>query len=196
MKSLTPRQEAFARNVAAGMSQSDAYRQAYPRSMEWTQPAVAAAGAKMMNLTHVSIRVKELQASIAESVQLEAAEILRETRRLAMSDIAGIVHTEGLLAGKIKLPHELDPATRAAVSSFEMDEFGRIKYKFWDKNSALDKALRVLGLFEKDHKQKNDAIAELAKAVMGDVVGPVAGVAPDEGVMGVGGPDDAGEADE
>lgn len=196
MKALTPRQEAFARNVAAGMSQSDAYRQAYPRSMEWTQPSVAAAGAKMMNLAHVSIRVKELQASIAESVQLEASEILRETRRLAMSDIAGIVHTEGPLAGKIKLPHELDPATRAAVSSFEMDEFGRIKYKFWDKNSALDKALRVLGLFEKDNKQKTDPLAELAKAVMGEVVGPVDGVPPDEGVMGVGGSEDSGEDDE
>ena len=32
MKPLTAQQEAFALHVAGGMSQSEAYRQAYPRS--------------------------------------------------------------------------------------------------------------------------------------------------------------------
>lgn len=196
MKALTPRQEAFAANVASGMSQAEAYRQAYPNALAWKPEAVHQQASRLSHLPHVSSRIKELQASVAESAVLDAAEIMRETRRVAMSDIAGIVHTEGPMAGKIKLPHELDPATRAAVASFKMDEFGRIEYKFWDKNSALEKAARMLGLFEKDNRQKTDPLAELAKAVMGEVIGPVDGVPPDAGVLGVGGAQVSDEDDE
>jgi hypothetical protein len=69
---------------------------------------------------------------------------------VALSDIGGIMG-EG---GKILLPNELDAATRAAVASFEIDEYGRVKYKFWDKNTALTNAAKIKGLFEVDNKQQ------------------------------------------
>ena len=86
----------------------------------------------------------------AKLAELEAAEIAQEIKRLALSDIAGIMHADG----RVKLPHELDPATRAAVASFKIDEFGRIEYKFWDKNASLDRAAKILGLFKEDNSQQ------------------------------------------
>jgi|SRR5579863_455709 len=65
---------------------------------------------------------------------------------------------------------QLDDRTAKMVSSFEVEELyesvgegrakrkvntGRVtKVKMWDKNSAVDKAMRHLGLFEKDNQQK------------------------------------------
>ena len=147
---LSPRQEKFAQGIAAGLTQSDAYREAYPRSRNWASEAARVAGAKMSAIGNISVRISELRAVAAELACLDGAEVIREIKRIAMSDIGKIVDANG----RIKLPHELDDATRAAIASFEIDEYGRIRYKFWDKNVALINAAKILGLFEADNKQQ------------------------------------------
>ncbi len=151
---LTPQQERFAQELSKGMSQSAAYRIAYPKSVKWKSEAVNVAGAKMMAIGSVSGRVAALRAVVADKAELDAAEIIREIRRVAVSDIAGIMHTDG----RVKLPHELDPATRAAVASFKIDEYGRIEYKFWPKTTALDQAAKIKGLYELDNEQSKPTV--------------------------------------
>lgn len=167
---LTPQQERFAQLVASGNSHSEAYRQAYPRSKAWKPESVRVNAAKMSVDANVMPRIQALQKIGAALAGLDAAKVLREVAMLAHSDIAGIMTSEG----KVKLPHELDPVTRAAVASFKIDEYGRIEYKFWDKGGALDKAMKHLGLFEVDNKQKSEPLAELAAMLTGNVVGPAA----------------------
>jgi len=89
-------------------------------------------------------------------------------RRLAYSDPRNIMHDDG----RIKKLHELDADTAAAVSSYEVDKDGVVKYKFWDKNSALDKAAKFQGLYEKDNEQKSDPLTALLQAIGGAVIGP------------------------
>lgn len=109
----------------------------------------------------------------AEKVStLEAARVMDEIAKLAHSDISGVWHEDG----RVKLPHELDPVTRAAVASFEIDAKGVIKYRFWDKNAALEKAAKILGLFEKDNKQKTDPLQSLLDSLSGNVIGPKKGI--------------------
>ena len=58
----------------------------------------------------------------------------------------------------------MDDDTRAAVASFEIDErkvdgvvVGRTtKIKLWDKNRALEMAMRHLGLYERDNAQRSE----------------------------------------
>lgn len=171
---VTAAQERFAQLVgAAGHSQSEAYRQAYPSSLGWKPESVRQKASHLASLPHVAARIAQLQAGAAERAELDGAEIMKEIRRLAHSDIAGIMH----LDGRVKLPHELDPATRAAVASFKIDEYGRIEYKFWDKNAALEKAAKIKGLYEVDNKQKRDALSDLLAGLAGNVVTPVPGAA-------------------
>ncbi|WP_416763118.1 terminase small subunit [Roseateles sp. So40a] len=167
-KKLTASQEAFARGVASGLSQAEAYRRAYPRSKGWKPEAVHRAGAKMAALANVSARVKELQGQAAVVAVLDKAKVLREVAMLAHSDIAGIIG-EG---GRVLLPNELDPATRAAVKSFKIDEYGKIEYQFWDKRASLDMTMKHLGLYELDNKQKTDPLADLLGTLKGNVIGP------------------------
>lgn len=165
---LTPKQEGFALEVAKNKSLSDAYRANYA-CQRMTDKQIHEESCKLAANPKVSQRISALQAAAADRAELDSAEIIREIRRVAISDIAGIMHEDG----RIKLPHELDAATRAAVASFEIDEYGRIKYRFWDKGNALEKAAKILGLFEKDNKQKTDPLADLLASLSGNVLGPV-----------------------
>ena len=63
----------------------------------------------------------------------------------------------------------------AALASVEVDELreeGAVvgvtqKIKFWDKNSAIEKAMKHLGMFERDNAQKNDPIREFLNQCSG-----------------------------
>lgn len=134
-------------------------------------------------------RMADIQRAAADRAELDASELMREIKRVALSDIGGIMHEDG----RVKLPHELDPATRAAVASFKIDEYGRIEYKFWDKNAALEKAAKVLGLYKQDNKQRSDSVADFLASLSGNVLGPAQGLPAldddeldrDSGVFGV-----------
>lgn len=149
MKKLSSQQEVFAQHVAAGKNQAEAYRLAYPGSEKWKPTALWAKASNMMARDYIQARVKGLQAEASDAVKVEISVLLREALRIATSDIAGIIRD-----GKVLLPDELDAKTRAAVASFEIDEYGRVKYKFWDKNAALEKLFKHKGLYEADNAQK------------------------------------------
>ncbi len=146
---LTPQQEKFAQEVGSGKSLADSYRASYKAS-KMKAETVHEHASRLMDESKVRARVAQIQAAAADKAGLDAAAILLELKKLAHSDIAGIMHADG----RVKLPHELDPQTRAAVASFKIDEYGRIEYKFWPKNAAIDMAMKHLGLFEKDNGQK------------------------------------------
>lgn len=147
---LTSQMERFAQLHASGLNQSEAYRQAYPRSQKWKPENVHQKASALAANVKVQARVRQIQSAAADRAELDATEIIREIRRLALSDIAGIVGPDG----KLLLPHQLDAATRAAVASFKIDEYGRIEYKFWDKKGALDMAAKIKGMYEADNLQQ------------------------------------------
>lgn len=146
---LTPQQDRFAREIGAGRSGLEAYRAAYPKSKDWKDQSVRVNASKLLADTNISQRISKIQAEAAATAGLESAKVLEELRRIVHSDIAGIIGDNG----KVLLPNEMPPAARAAIASVKVDEFGRIEYKFWDKNSAIEKAMKHLGLFEKDNDQ-------------------------------------------
>ena len=91
---------------------------------------------------------------------------LRECGRIAYADPRKLFGPDG---NPIPIP-DLDDDLAAAVASIErVEEFtGRgadqkltgytKKIKLWDKNSAIEKAMKHLGLFEKDHRQAGESI--------------------------------------
>jgi hypothetical protein len=174
-KPLTARQELFAQGVVAGLSQSAAYRKAYPQSLQWKPDAVHVAGAKMMAKGRVAVRIKELQDLVTREFVVETADLLRESARVAFSDIRGIMHADG----RVKLPHELDTDTARAVSSFKIDEYGRVEYKFWDKSPASERLFKVKGMYVVDNKQKADALSDILNGLNGKVLGVTRDI-PDE----------------
>ena len=117
-------------------------------------------------LTDVSLRslIDELEKKHAERAGLSIERTLQEVARLAYADPRKMFRADGSL-----IPiHEMDADTAAAVASIEHDsikgldeaETGRTtKIKVWDKNAALEKAMKHLGLYEKDNSQRGESLA-------------------------------------
>lgn len=165
----TPKRERFAQEVARGKSQADAYRIAF--NAERMKPdTIHKRASELMADGWVAGRVKELQGLAADEVVVDVKALLQEAKRLVFSDIRNIMKPDGTL----KLPHELDADTAASVKSFKMDEYGKVEYQFWDKNSAMERLFKHKGLFELDNKQKTDPLSDLLGTLKGNVVGPVA----------------------
>lgn len=169
-KPLTPQKNKFAVAVASGMSQADAYRKAYPRSLKWKLASVYTNASMLMADTNVSRRVKELQEKTADASILKAAEVLREIRTLAHADVGLLVDAKGRLLP----PHQLPAEIRASIASVKLNRFGEWEYKLWDKGAALEKAAKILGLYALDNKQKADALSDLLGSLSGNVAGVVA----------------------
>jgi hypothetical protein len=140
--------EAFAQARCAGMNQSDAYRSAY-KTARMRPKQVHEEASKLSSNPKVAQRIAALAAASADVAVLARGEILTELKRIALFDPSCVIGK----GDKILLPNELDRASRAAIASFEIDDMGRIKYKFWPKVEALNAAMKHLGLFEKDNAQ-------------------------------------------
>lgn len=63
---LTPQQELFAQGVAAGKSQAEAYRVAYPKALKWAPETVWNRASALMRDSEVVARVEAIRAELAE----------------------------------------------------------------------------------------------------------------------------------
>ncbi len=108
---------------------------------------------------------KELAARVTRT-KLEADEVLMQIAHAVRLDPRKLVHP---VTGRPLGLHELDDATAAAVSGFEYDELtGKTKIRFVPKMEAIEKAMKHMGLYERDNKQKADSeIAQLMAAIHG-----------------------------
>lgn len=165
---LTAKQEAFCKAIVAGGTQADAYRSVYSAA-RMKAKQVHEEASKLMASPKIAQRVSDLASAVDREFTISTADLVRESARVAFSDISKIMGPDG----RMKLPTELDEDTRRAVSSFKIDDLGRIEYKFWDKNSAHERLFKFKGMFEKDNSQRVDALGELISALQGNVVGPV-----------------------
>ena len=127
------------------------------------------AGQRLLKHVEVSGRLTERARDVGAAADLEAKQELREAGRLSRSDMRRIFRSDGTL----KAPAEWDDDTAAAIASIEVIEqfegtgddrklSGYLKkVRLWDKNSALDKTIRHLGLYEKDNKQRGESLPAL-----------------------------------
>lgn len=71
---------------------------------------------------------------------------------------------------------DMPRSTRAAIAAVKQRRTLRgdlvTEVKFWDKNAALDKLMRHLGMFERDNAQKQDAYENLLQAMTQLLGGP------------------------
>lgn len=139
--------------IAVGYSPVNARRQGY----------------RLVTDVHITALLDKKRAEIAASTGLNTEAIIREIGRLCISDVRKLVDKNG----QTLLPHELDADTAAAISSFEVGFDGSVKYKFADKGSALEKAAKILGLYETDNRQKVDPITVLLTRIQGNTLRPV-----------------------
>ncbi len=123
-------------------------------------------GARLLSDVALQAAIAEMEAKFAERAGLSIERTLREVARLAYADPRRLFREDGSL-----IPiREMDDDTAATIASIEHetkvdrsasdDGDGIItnmkiaKLKTWDKNAALEKAMKHLGLFREDNQQQ------------------------------------------
>jgi len=126
-----------------------------------------AAGARLLRDVQVRQLIEGRTTEVLAKAKLTVEGTLREVARIAYFDPRRLFDE----SGKLKPIHELDDDTAAALAGIEvLEEYQgtgservlvgyTTKVKHADKNAALDKAMKHLGLYEQDNEQLGNAIA-------------------------------------
>jgi hypothetical protein len=92
---------------------------------------------------------------VIEKVEITTEGVLRQVAGILHADPARLFDEDG---NPIPI-HLLDEETRASIASFEYDDYGRAKVKFWSKVEAASIAMKHLGLFERGHRRRAENLA-------------------------------------
>lgn len=160
---LTPKQEKFAQLYAQLGNASEAYRQSYACAK--SKPEVVHVKAcELLATGKVAVRVAELREATAMKMEITRERVLAEVAKIAFFDIRSIFNDDGSL----KHVKDLDDAAAAAIAGIETIQVGddgqlivTKKFKMTDKNVALEKLMKHLGLYEVDNKQKAVLVGEV-----------------------------------
>ena len=158
---LTVKQEAFCHAYLQFANATEAYRQAY-NAGGMKLRSITKEADRMMAMPAIAARIAELRAPALKASRLSVERMLTQLRCVTEVDPRRFWAADGTM----KPPHEWDDDMAAAVASVEANPVslpgGKIgfhyKLKFWDKNAGLDKAMRHLGLFEKDNAQSRESL--------------------------------------
>src|SRR5512139_4065308 len=131
-----------------------------------TQAAIAAGysertagqiGARLLKNVQIQREMALAARDVADIVGLETKRTVQEVARVSYFDPLGLLDPDGKL-----LPlDKMHPDVRACIASMDFDPgTGRVtKVRFWDKNAALEKAMKHHGLYERDNSRKSENLA-------------------------------------
>lgn len=160
-KGLTPKQEAFAQHyVTNGGNASEAYRQCYDVKPDASKNSIHVCACKVLANPKVSVRVAELQATVAAKHGVTIDRIVSELATLGFSNMQ-----DYMKVGDDGVPRlDFKGMTRersSAISEMTVEEFlgkqdgeespgavRKVKFKLYDKRAALVDLGKHLGMFK------------------------------------------------
>lgn len=156
---LTPKQQAFAREYVKTGHVINSYRVAYPNS-KGTDKTVSVNAARLLTNTRVALEIERIRLAVATRCEITIDRVMREYAKLAFCDIRKAFDKTGNLKALV----DMDDETAGAIASVETEEtyawegegearkrvsIGRTaKLKLWDKRAALDSLAKTLGMFQ------------------------------------------------
>lgn len=165
---LTDLERKFAVEYLVDLKAAEAYQRAsLPRKVTYKTASTNAW--KMMQREPVQELIRQARdKAIAES-ELSVRDAMVALRNMVKFDVRNLVHEDG----RPKTLREIDDATAGAIAGVKIVTkgnaemgFGEVtEYKFADRNSAVEKAMKYFGLFEADNRQRTDPITELIDAI-------------------------------
>lgn len=129
----------------------------------FSERTAASQASRLMKDVNVLAEIDKRRKALGVKYKLDTDSVLQQLANLVYADPRKVFGADGCLLPVSEWPDEV----AAMVSSIEVDalyegsgkdrkQIGVTqKVKFWDKNSAIEKAMKHLGQFEKDNKQKN-----------------------------------------
>ena len=148
-KPLKPKEEAFATGLASGLSQAEAYRQAFPASARWKDKTIWERASRLASSDKVQARVAVLVKKAADANEVTVERIVRELAAVAFGKKRALM-TWGPNGVKLKESESLSEADASMVAEVK-ETFsatgGSLSLKTHDKVKALELLGRHVGMF-------------------------------------------------
>lgn len=168
---LTPLDRAFAMQFLVDLNAANAYiRARHP--VKVSRATANTNSWKLMKRPGVQALISAHRDKAMAKAELSVEQTLDKLRQFLMYDPRKLFDEQGK-----QLPLHMLPDDLAAACVGYKDTIAGREIKLVDKVSALDKAMKYHGLFEKDNKQTADAITEVMFSFMspGGKVEPASG---------------------
>lgn len=184
MVKLTANQEKFVQELIKGKSQREAYRIAYPKSINWTDNAIDSRASRLFNGDKVLTRYNEINDRLVKEAEdeciVEAKDVLKELGRIAFADVtdyANIVTVPRMKSvyneetGKYENEEDPDNVIQivvlkdtvdinknqsAPIKSIKQGRYG-VEIELYPKDKSLELLGRHLGMF-KDKVELSGAV--------------------------------------
>jgi phage terminase small subunit len=162
---LTQKQEQFIQELISGKSQREAYKQAYPNSVKWTDNAVDSRASRLLKTDKVLTRYKELQSRLKKEAEDEGIvsgkKVLKELAKIGFADIGNYLEyrPEKTIVdydedGKPIIGYqtiievlESKGVDTSAIQEVSISDKGTFKFKLYDKQRALELIGKNIGMF-------------------------------------------------
>lgn len=163
---MTPKQERFVQGLFAGLSQREAYKEAFPSSLKWQPETIDARACELAKNSKVVVRMNELTNELKQRNMITVEKTLAEYAKLGFSDVTDYLEviTERILVDRdpktnepiseirqmvlLKDTASIPKEKLAAISEIKQAKDGSISFKLHDKRGALDSIGKHLGMFK------------------------------------------------
>jgi phage terminase small subunit len=146
---LNHKQEAFCVAIASGMSQIDAYRQAFPTSRKWKDSAVYPKASILAATDKIKARIEVLLSKAAKANDVTIERIVRELALIAFGSKRDVMAwgPDGVTMKDSKTLTEEQAAIVSEVKSAPGAQGVAVSLKTHDKVKALELLGRHVGMF-------------------------------------------------
>ena len=139
------------------------------KSAGYSAKTAGVTGCRLLKDVQVQSILGERQKALANKYELTAEAIIKSIAQDLHFDPANLFNGDG----SVKAVAEMDADTRMALVSIETLQLGDPespaiirKIKWATKHQAREQAMKHLGMFEQDNKQKSDPITALTEFLM------------------------------
>lgn len=139
------------------------------KSAGYSAKTAGVTGCRLLKDVQVQSILGERQKALANKYELTAEAIIKSIAQDLHFDPANLFNGDG----SVKAVAEMDADTRMALVSIETLQLGDAdspaiirKIKWATKHQAREQAMKHLGMFEQDNKQKSDPITALTEFLM------------------------------
>lgn len=159
-KHLTPKQSKFCvAYTKNGGNACQAYRDSYSVS-KMTEKTIRRKAQVVMTKGIIRAYIQEFRDKAAKVDDISVSRVLAEEKLIAFADPVLLFE---LKSGTLLKPMDIPENIRRAISGIEViDSYAKggeriikYKYKLWDKGRSLERVEKILGMYEKDNRQKN-----------------------------------------
>lgn len=163
VRKLNARQSAFVREYLVDLNATQAaIRAGYSERTAHSQ------GPRLLENVGVKAAIAKAIKERANKVELTAERVLKEAARLALYDVRKLYRDDGSLVPITELDDDIAAAIvgiDVVTTDTALTSETTHRYRLADKNNALERLFKHLGLYELDNSQKADPLTTLLQAI-------------------------------